>query len=654
MAATKYPVGSKFRYKFDNLMSRGGRWVFLALVAVFIIVMLILAGLRTMSSSVFGDTHPEQKDPGFLHSLYITFEQMSDPGMMDVDRPASTLYKIEAIVAGLAGIVMLSALIAIITTAMESKIRELRKGHSKVIETGHTLILGWNDRVIEILRELVTANESEKNACVVIVSEEEKEEMDDFIAVELPEMKNTRVVTRSGNPTSPISLQMASIGTCKSVIVLDECNVNASVDEKTISDVSVIKTILAIVAARPADAQLNIVAAVHEHDHRTIVTDIAEREVVTLEPDSILAKMIVQTSRSIGLSIVYNELLSFEGCEMYFHHNDWGESTFGELAFHFEDGIPVGLRRGDGHILLNPPVELKLNVKDDVLILAQDDSTIEYSPEPVVQPRELQLAAKRREPSQERVLIIGWLERVDLILREYADYVLPGSTVDIMLRAETKNIYDQIETLRGELPSINVSLIEGNPMTTADLIAAQPFTYDTIILLSQSVAGEAPDRTDSATIVILLLLRNIFKAFPEEAGKTKLITEVLDSHNQSLVAHTGVHDFIISNRYVSMLLAQISEDADIIKVYDHLFQEEGSEIYLKPAALYLDSFPAEVAFADLIRLVQKRGEVCLGVKLQAHERNIDENFGVHLDPPKTRAYSLRPEDSLIVLAEDDT
>ena len=37
--------------------------------------------------------------------------------------------------------------------------------------------------------------------------------------------------------------------------------------------------------------------------------------------------------------------------------------------------------------------------------------------------------------------------------------------------------------------------------------------------------------------------------------ETKLITEVLESANRELVAHTGVDDFIISNRMVSMIFA---------------------------------------------------------------------------------------------------
>ena len=58
----------------------------------------------------------------------------------------------------------------------------LKKGYAKVMEREHTLILGWNERVLEILRELILANESESDAIVVILSEMDKEEMDDYLA----------------------------------------------------------------------------------------------------------------------------------------------------------------------------------------------------------------------------------------------------------------------------------------------------------------------------------------------------------------------------------------------------------------------------------------------------------------------------------------
>ena len=43
---------------------------------------------------------------------------------------------------------------------------------------------------------------------------------------------------------------------------------------------------------------------------------------------------------------------------------------------------------------------------------------------------------------------------------------------------------------------------------------------------------------------------------------------------------------------VSMMFAQISEEPRIQDVYDELFDEDGSEIYIKPARLYFRPTPS--------------------------------------------------------------
>jgi hypothetical protein len=573
---------------------------------------------------------------------------------MAYDIDSAPGFKIVAVLSGMVGVVILSALIAFITTALDQKIGELKKGHSKVIEEDHTLILGWNERVLEILRELVLANESEDNPVVVILAKDDKEFMDDFLKLNISDTQNTRVVTRSGSVSSLVNLDIVSVTTCKAVIALANCNAGATDDEKAASDAHVTKTVLALVASRPSNITLNVVAEIFFARNREIIEDIAPGEIATIDTNEILAKILVQTSRSMGLSVVYSEILSFDGCEMYFHEAEWGDVTFGQLGYRFPDGIPMGLRHADDSVSINPAADLQVRPDDAVLILAEDDSTIDYQSRPVASPRQMTLAGGRKETQVERNLIIGWTPKVETILREYADYVEDGSQINIMLRAATKDVQAHIERLNKELPGIDIALIDTDPLRTEGLLVAEPFTHDNIIILSQGGEDDSDDRTDSETIVILLLLRHISRAFPEEAKSTKLITEVLDSDNQTLVSQTGVHDFIISNRFVSMLLAQISEDGDIKSVYDDLFEEDGSEIYLKPVPLYFESFPIEVTYADMIAIAQQRGEICLGVKVKALEEDAEKNFGVKLIPEKNVRYKLLPEDTLVVLAEDET
>ncbi len=166
-------------------------------------------------------------------------------------------------------------------------------------------------------------------------------------------------------------------------------------------------------------------------------------------------------------------------------------------------------------------------------------------------------------------------------------------------------------------------LIDLDPLTSEDLETIQPFSYNHVVILPQKPHLDAePERIDSETIVVLLHLRKQLKTLSEAGTRvsTKLITEILDSSNRELVSHAGVDDFIISNRMVSMLFAQMSEEPQIEGVYANLFREEGSEIYVKPAWLYFGSLPITCRFGDLMRVAQKReGEIAIGYKLKALE-----------------------------------
>ena len=235
-------------------------------------------------------------------------------------------------------------------------------------------------------------------------------------------------------------------------------------------------------------------------------------------------------------------------------------------------------------------------------------------------------------------------------------YIIAGSQVHVLLKSPTEQQIAEIENLDYELRDIEVRLIQADCLNIDDLMALKPFEYDNIIILAGAASEEEEvdaGRVDSENIVALLLLRRIFSQYPEESGKTKLITEILDSQNDALVAKAGVQDVIISNRLVSMIMAQISESRDIEKVYDDIFQEDGSEIYLKPASLYFTDLPQEVSFADMMHVAQLREEVCIGVKIKALESSKEDNNGITLIPEKNTTFELRFEDSLVVLAEDE-
>ena len=639
------------RYKFDTFISKGGKSIFLSLVAAFLAILVVIGGLRALVFAVY----PEGAAPfdGILLNIYVTFLQLTDPGNMAQDIPTSPHYKLSAVIAGLSGVILLSMLIAVVTTALDQKLQDLKQGHSKVLESGHTLILGWNERVVEIIRELLIANESERNPSIVILSDLDKEVMDETLRTRVPKTGNTRIVTRSGNTSLLGNLERVTAEACKSVIVLANCGDSATAEDKAASDAKAIKTVLAVVAAKPEGGECNIVAEIFDARNREVVEEISPGEVRAIDAQDILAKILVQTSRTSGLAVVYNEILSFDGSEMYFYKADWRGAKFWHLQYYFADGVPMGIRKPDGTLMINPDPQTPMGEGDDILILAQDDSTIKFASRPLIKPDEFPLREAKLEPRKERNLILGWNRKAAVFTRELADYVRDDSVVDIVVDDPSEDISREIAELGRDLGKLSVRVLDASALSKEVLVSLNPFTYDNIVILSQNGSLGNSEKTDSETIIILLHLRAIFAANPDQAGRTALITEVMDSDNQELVFKAGVNDFIISNRLVSNMLAQISEEPDLKDVYDSLFEESGSEIYLKPASLYFEQLPAEVRFADLLAIANKRGEICIGLRQARHADDLEANFGVSLVPPKATKYTLMPDDALVVVAEDD-
>jgi len=640
------------RYKFDNFMSKGGSSIFYSLLIIFLGLQLIIGLLRGLSYFIFPDA-VSQNARDFLTNFFITFLQLTDPGNMAQDITSSYLFKISAIIAGLAGVIMFSALIAFITNALDRKISSLKKGFSKVIESNHTVILGWDkQRILEILRELILANESEKNPCVLILSETDKEKMDDFLSVNLGDTKNTRIVTRSGSISSLVSMNIISINTCKSVIVLSNCSENASVKEKSESDSNVIKAVLAVVAFCDREEKHSIVAEVFDPELRKVVTNISPSEITVINSNDLLGKVIVQTSRSNGLSIVYTELFSFDGCEAYFYKNKWKNAKFGNIVYNFKDGIPLGICDSNGEIVLNPPMDTKMDDSLEIIILANDDSNIMLEEAPVILPENYKISSKNNKQKIEKELLLGWTSKAKIILEEYADYLLENSIIDIVVSKLTPEIQEEIQEIKSKHSKIEISVWEKNVILIEDLLSLNPMEYNNIIILSpDSVDSES---ADARNISILLQLRSLFDKLEKDSKPgAKIITEVSDSKNMELIAYTGVNDLIISIRLISMMLAQISENKKVYGLYDQLLKESGSEIYIKPVELYFQSTPKKLNFADIIHAAQKRNEICIGIKIKKLEKDFERNFGIEINPPKEKVFELLESDSFVVLSENE-
>jgi hypothetical protein len=189
---------ARLRYRFDNAISRGA-WVvigYLGLVTLFIVAAAALVATILHLAGIGGGG-----PLGLLEAFWQMLLRVVDGGTFagDTRWPA----RLVALLVTLAGIFIAGSLIGLIASAVDQKVEALRRGRSNVIESGHSLILGWSPRVPTIVGELVTANESEKRAAVVVLADLDKTEMEEILRAAVGDLRTTVLVGRRGDPSPP-------------------------------------------------------------------------------------------------------------------------------------------------------------------------------------------------------------------------------------------------------------------------------------------------------------------------------------------------------------------------------------------------------------------------------------------------------------------
>ena len=649
------PLRQKLQYRLDNFMSKGGLAVFLALLFLFFIAFVIMSSVRMSVFWLF----PDEGIEGLADLNWRVFFQIIDAGSLaELDAGSNLASKLVGIVTIFFGLVLFSSMVAFITQQFEERLSLLRKGRSMVLESGHTLVLGFGDRLVDMLRELIIANESESDAAVVVLAEEDKEKMDDYLHEQISDRQTTRMIARSGNTASLPTLRKVGVENAASVVILSDAKPSQSLQAKELADARVIKAIMAVLAITGDRSGIPVVAELHLTRNRELAQSVQPGRVTTLDETDLLSRMLVQTSRSVGLSVVYSDLVGFEGNEFYFYRpkNGWGPLTFGQLQLHFQRSVPLGIRNVNHQIRLNPPPDYPMLAEDEVVILAEDDSTIKFYDKPVIEPQTLAYSVLRASIPKEKHLLIHWTTKTPIVLKEYASYLTAGSQLHLVVQQNSDPIRRAFTQIAERYPQVVMQIRELDLSRYAAIRAIRPHRYDTVSILGRPSA--TAEEIDTRTLLILLQMRRHFRAYQEETGETvttKLITEVVESENTELVVQTGVRDFLLSNRFISKIFAQAALNPEVMLVYDQLFSAEGSEVYLKPVPLYFDPEEAgEVTFGDCMLAAQARQEVCFGVKLIADEARADHNFGVQLIPKRDERFRFEPGDCLITLAEDES
>lgn len=618
----------RLRYAFDNAMSRGTP----ALIGFLGLASLTLIAIAALIMVILGIV-PGGADnpPDFVEGMWLSLMRTLDSGTMGGDEGRG--FRITMLLVTLGGIFIVSALIGVLNSGLEAKLDELRKGRSFVIEKDHTLILGWSPKVFTIVSELVLANENRHKPRIVVLAEKDKIEMEDEIRDEVGDTGKTRIICRTGSPLALNDLEIVNPHQARSIVVL--------APESEEPDSQVIKTILAITNnpdRRPEP--YHIVAEIAEPKNLEVARMVGKDEAQLIVTGDLISRIIVQTSRQSGLSVVYTELLDFGGDEIYFTAEPkLAGRTFGDALLAYEDSAIIGLRSRDGRIRLNPPMDTRIEEGDRVIAISEDDDTVKVSDQPGAVDERAIHGASPTAPRPERTLILGWNERGPAIVRELDRYVSPGSELTLVAPG--------ISEVRLSLANQKGTLLSADTTDREVLDGLKVETYDQVILLCYSDSLDVQE-ADARTLITLLHLRDMAN---KGGHDFRIVSEMLDVRNRELAEVTQADDFIVSNKLTSLMLAQISENRELTAVFEDLFDPEGSEVYLKPASDYVE-LGIEVNFYTVAEAARRRGEVAFGYRQLAYAKDAARAYGVVVNPKKSAKLVFTREDQVIVLAEE--
>lgn len=618
-------MGDRLRYRFDNSMSRGTpaliAWLSaatLVLIVVFSLFVTVL-GLRPAAEGV-----PD----GFLHELFYSLLHALDPGTIGGDDASSWRFVLTMLALTVAGLFIVSALIGVIAAGIDTKLADLRRGRSIVLERDHTVILGWSDSIYTIIGELTLANESRHRPVIVVLADRDKVEMEDEVKAKVPDLRGTRVICRSGSPMDIDDLALSSHTTARSVILL--------APETEDPDSEVIKTLLALTHGGPDGP--SIVAEIRNPTNLEVARLVGADRTVLLDIRETVAKLVVQTSRQSGAAAVYIELFDYDGDEIYFlERHDLGDLTYAEALLVFEKASVIGLVE-NGLPTLNPPGDAVIGDRT-LIVVAEDDDGLESQARCETRPdlAALGTVVGSAEEATQAVLI-GWNERAPIILRELDHYAAPGSSLTVVTSFGTPDV--------PHLDNLAVTVEAASTTDRRTLERHVVAGLDQVIVLCYSDHLEV-QAADARTLVTLLHVRDILKHLD---SATPVVSEMLDDRNRVLAQVAHVDDVVVSGEIVSLLITQLSEDRRLEAVFGQLLGNEGSEIYLRPAEWYVQP-GREVSFATVIAGAVARGETALGYKSASLAGADVAGAGVVVNPAKSRTFDVRHGDRVVVLAD---
>lgn len=595
---------------------------------------------------------------GFAEAVWWAFLRMTDPGYLGDDegtwkRTVSTLLTLGGYV------VFLGALVAIMTRWLIARMLEFERGLTPVSMQNHIVIVGWTNRTIPLLREVIGEAGSRRRFLAVfgmrklravVLSEE-------VSAIHFQALKSDPVIGRSqardvvlryGSVLEEEAIRRAACMNAAAVIMPSDYGRG---NELVSPDVETIRALLSIDARAARYGQTPPLAIVEIQDARRLETvrSAYSGPLEIVASDETISRLLVQTILHPGLSAFLREVLAARsGNEI--HLSPAGRmagATLRDAACRFPRAILLGVlneQQGRYESRLVASDDTRLEANDLMVFLARSPADLvptassATSLAPIDRKRSTRRAPAGR--AHHRVLLLGWSRRVPNLIDELASYADLNFEVDLISIVDAATRAREIERYSPQCARVPVRHLEADYLLTGELEQLDMQAYDSVFLLSSDQLENA-EEADARVVVGQRIIEGLLKPIDH---KPQVLLELADAANEGLIRSPDV-ETLVSPLILSHFIAQITLRRETRLVFEELFSAGGAQIEFRPVTAY---GPADAAsFAQLESRVAERGDILLGVQ-RAADASLP-NRGLQLNPERDTGFDLQADDRLCVL-----
>jgi len=320
------------------------------------------------------------EDDSFWDSIWASYIMFIDIGSQaGLHTSDHQLTLLTGVAVSLGGFVFVLIVLGVVCDVISRNMEHCTNMHKRVVANGHTLVLGWSDKSIDLVHGLANMMRHTRRGAtpsgaredrIVILCECEpldivKELRNSFGPehhgakaayqyngwLQTHSLHKVPIVFFQGNRCNPYDLERVSLFSAKSVLAIADMTKDPSE-----ADQEVVRTILASNAVRESlQCKLSgqFITEVRNHDNQHVVETIGGINTECIMPRDTINSLLALSCLAPNVASAFRSLLSFnEGCEIYevdTARHPWSNLeglTVREFMTIVNDAIVIGVTRG--------------------------------------------------------------------------------------------------------------------------------------------------------------------------------------------------------------------------------------------------------------------------------------------------------------------